>query len=485
MTETLSRESLDAFRDFVGARLGLSFPVQRQDELVTKTAIAARTMGFEDVEAFVAKLLSDGIEPRRLEALTSSLTVGETFFYREQMSLLALERIVFPAIIGAHTGGAGQLRIWSAGCCTGEEPYSIAMMVSEQPAFRDWSVTIIGSDINQSFLSKAEAGIYTDWSFRGVPDRIRAEYFRKRGRSTYEVIPRIRRMVSFQHLNLVGDEYPTLFTNTNSMDLILCRNVLMYFRPEIIPLVMRKLARSLHDSGWLVVSPVESALVNDPDLAQVPFSATTLFRKHHASASPFPEPRPLQVTAIPRSRKARLARAPAPIPEAARRTAAFACARERFAAAEYDACIEILTDPAALLRTDPEAHELIARAHANAGRLSEAEVWCNQAIAADKLNPARYYLLATILIEQSRPDAAIAALKKTLYVDPGFVVAHFALGNAMLRRGKKQEARRQFANVLDLLRTRGPDEALPEADGLPAGRLSEIVQSLLSDGVGA
>ena len=164
-----------------------------------------------------------------------------------------------------------------------EEPYTIAMMVNDFPGFRDWKVTIVGSDINQSLLAKAEAGVYSDWSFRGVSDAVKARYFRKIGKAGFQILPEVRRMVDFEHLNLVGDEYPTLFSRTNAMDLILCRNVLMYFRPDTITKVVGRFQRSLLNGGWLVVSPVESPLITGhAALSAVQFSDAVLYCKHAA-----------------------------------------------------------------------------------------------------------------------------------------------------------------------------------------------------------
>ena len=122
----------------------------------------------------------------------------------------------------------------------------------------------------------------------------------------------------------------------------------------------------------------------------------------------------------------------------------------------------------------------MARHCANQGRLSEALEWCEKAIAADKLNPVHHYLNATIMQEQGLHDNAIQSLIRALYLEPRFVLAHFALGKLHQSQGCYREAQRYFGNVLLLLRKHPPDETLPEADGLTAGRLVEIVTSLLA-----
>jgi chemotaxis protein methyltransferase CheR len=119
-----------------------------------------------------------------------------------------------------------------------------------------------------------------------------------------------------------------------------------------------------------------------------------------------------------------------------------------------------------------------ARACADEGRLAEAVEWCAKAIAADKMNPAHYYLLATIEQERGQGDAAESSLGRALYLEPDFILAHFALGNLCLAAGRRPQARRHFANALTLLRACPADALLPEADGLSTGRLIEIISAV-------
>jgi chemotaxis protein methyltransferase CheR len=121
-----------------------------------------------------------------------------------------------------------------------------------------------------------------------------------------------------------------------------------------------------------------------------------------------------------------------------------------------------------------------ARECANQGQLAEAVAWCEKAIAADKLNPAHYYLLATIQQEQGRHEASAQSLLRALYLDPDFVLAHFALGNLRLSQGRRREAERQFDIALTLLKQHPPEKILPESEGLSAGRLNEIIASVRS-----
>jgi chemotaxis protein methyltransferase CheR len=127
---------------------------------------------------------------------------------------------------------------------------------------------------------------------------------------------------------------------------------------------------------------------------------------------------------------------------------------------------------------EPDQASRKARDCANQGRLDEAAEWCREAIAADKLNPAHHYLLAAIQQEQGQGDAAAQSLARALYLDPHFAIAHYALGNLRQSQGRHGEAQRHFGNALASLRAHPPGEALPESDGLTAGRLAEIIESM-------
>ncbi len=131
-------------------------------------------------------------------------------------------------------------------------------------------------------------------------------------------------------------------------------------------------------------------------------------------------------------------------------------------------------------QNDCAAQSLKARDCANRGRFGEAIEWCQKVIATDKMNPAHYYLLAAIQQEHGQADAAAQSLNRALYLDSGFVLAHFALGNLRLSQGKRREAERHFTNALATLRVHPHDEILPESEGLTAGRLVEIVTSVLA-----
>lgn len=445
--------------------MGMHFPQKRWDDLARGLKAAATEFGFDDIESCGEWLLRAPLSRRQVEILAGNLTVGETYFFREKKSFDILKKEILPELIRTRRGGDQRLRIWSAGCCSGEEPYSIAMVLREVlPDFAKWNVTILATDITPRFLRKAEEGLYGDWSFRSMPPGLKERFFHKAACGRWQIAREIREMVSFAYLNLADDVYPSLLNNTNAMDVIFCRNVLMYFTPEAAAHVIGNFHHALVDGGWLVVSPSELSQVHGSPFNAVSFPGAIIHRKEH-----------LQVPTVPPPVNSGVS--PAAILEPLPLTpTAYERALALYDLGRYDEAVLLLeggedTD-------EPHAHALLARALANQGRLEEGLAACEKAIAADKLHAAYHYLRATILQEKGDADEAGIALQRALYLDPHFVLAHFALGNLAHQRGAHEEALKHFSNAMLLLRLIPPGHALPESDGITAGRLAAIIATL-------
>jgi chemotaxis protein methyltransferase CheR len=473
--------------EYLTAKIGFHFTKKRWNELHPKMAAAMIDFGFEDVGEFIEWLLSSSPTQRQIEILASHLTVGETYFFRERRAFEIMEQSILPGLVDARRRTEKRLRFWSAGCSTGEEPYSIAILLNQLiPDLKDWNITILATDINTAALQKAGEGIYSDWSFRDTPPFFKDKYFERVNGNRYLLLPDIRKMVTFSYLNLSQDVYPALQNNTNAMDFIFCRNVLMYFSPEHVKRAAERFYRSLVDGGWLIVSPVETSQIHYASFATVRIQDSTFYKKDTRKIKPerliaqYVEkgiiPFPLKKVKHRKSEKPSHT-APYDAPGKPKQSvltpleeAAILYQRGFYREAEERLRVLIFNGS-----SSQEMLVLFTKILANQGKLEDALHWCEKAVSADKCNPHLHYLLAVILEEQKKVEEARTSLKKALYLDHNFVLAHFALANLSLRRGKIAEARKHFGNTTEILSKYKPDEIFPESEGITAGRLSEMI----------
>ena len=470
MTESkLSHAQLELFREFVTRVMGLHFAPARWPDLERGLLAAAAEAGrgtSEDAVAWMHSLMrefqNEGGGAAGVESLALHLTVGETYFFRDEKSLEALALDILPALMRTKRNQERRLRIWSAACCTGEEPYSIAILLQRTiPDWRDWNITLLATDINPRFLRKAAEGVYGAWSFRSAPPWLKDHYFRAAPGGQFKVRPEVRQMVQFMPMNLVDDAYPSPFNNTSEIDILFCRNALMYFSAEQATKVVAKFRRAQAEDGWLVLGANELSYATAAGYSTLELRGTNVHQNSAKAAAtlrsetkwmspaPFAAPLPLPATASPIVHEQRRA---APPPEA-------------ILAAD---------------RTDTVDYAPKARSLANEGRLDDALACCEQWVLADKGDFSAHYLRALILLEKRGIDEAVASLRRALYLSPKFVMAHYALGNIARERGQAREADRHMKNVMELLRDRRPDEIVPESGGVTVERFAQIVTSLIS-----
>ncbi|MFV3130272.1 CheR family methyltransferase [Niveispirillum sp. KHB5.9] len=478
MNQTLVHSLIEEFSSFLATRMGLYYPVERWGDLDRAVTQMAAELGYADADACMRHFLSTPVDRAEIETLASYLTIGETYFFREPASFDALATRILPGLITQRRQAHSRyLRIWSAACSTGEEAYTMAILLDRLiPDIRQWNITLLATDINPRSLRKAIDGVYGDWSFRGIDPEIKKTYFTPRG-SRFEVAPHIRRMVSFAYHNLAEDQYPSVHNNTNGMDIIFCRNVLMYFSMDRARQVVTNLQHSLIDGGWLVAASVEGSAELFTPLSNIGLTDATIYRKAAAvplvpfTLPPLPESEelPLPPLALVPSPPPPLVVEPEPAPSPLDRAMAL---YQRGDNAEAIALL--LDDPN--LAADGKALTLLARLYANEGRLDLADECCRRALAVDRLAPERHYLLAMIRQECGDARGAADALKRALFLDPDYILAHVALAGLAVSDGRKAEARRCYRNALTLLATLDPAGTLAESDGLTVGRLMEIVR---------
>jgi chemotaxis protein methyltransferase CheR len=421
----------------VAQRSGMVFAPNRWAEAEAGIARAMKRAGADDLDAYLAMVGDNGLG---LDGLVDELTVGETHFMRDPDQLELVRREIFPAL-KARRGAAA--RVWSAGCATGEEAYSLAILL-EQEGLGDGAV-VLGTDLSIVSLAKARAGSYSDYSLRDVGLGFLESYFdHVRGRRL--LVERIRRKVRFEHLNLVGaEDYAS--AGAVAMDLILCRNVLIYFGREKVGRIAARLYGCLAEGGVLLTAGA------DPILAEyAPFEVEIT-----RVGLVYRRPR-LGLTEAAPPRLARAAPSPLWSPDHARR------------AADRD-------EPAPSIARPPSPPELGGEAfvrvivHANTRGAEDAERVAEMALHRHPLDAPLHYLRAALLLSLGRDEEAEHEAQRALYLDRSLAVGHFLLGTILRKRGARPLARRSFRNVRDLCSGRPPDEEVRAGAGEKAGVL--------------
>ncbi len=401
----------EPLRDLIATGTGLHFGKRR--DLEAALSRAAQKLGFDNVSECANWLLSASQGTQSISMLAEHLTVGETYFFRDAKLFGVLEKKVLPEF--AFTGRT--VRIWSAGCCTGEEAYSLAILTDRMGI----SSEILASDINGGFLEKAKMGHYGEWSFRDCPAWVREGYFEKRNNG-YRIDARIAQKVNFFRHNLAADPFPA------GMDIVFCRNVMMYFGEKMVRRLAENLKLAVVEGGILVVSPVEAADDYFKGFQRVEIDGAVFYEK----------------------------KAPEPV--------LFSFWNQEMGEFSGMANVQEKTpDPAEM-----------ARIFADKGELGEAEKWCRRALDEDGMDFTVHYLLSRILHEKREFVLEEEELGKVLYLAPDFIPAHVALGNLKKSAGRNPDA--SFSRALSLLSLLSRDDILPDSGGISAGRLAEMVR---------
>jgi chemotaxis protein methyltransferase CheR len=460
--------------------LGLDYPPQRWNDLRRGLRAALSESGDATEEDYIQRLAQQPWRAVDAEVLAFHLTVGETYFWREPQTLTALQDHILPRLLEEKRKTSRRLRLWSAGCCTGEEPYSLAMLLHKMlPDIRDWDVQVLATDLNPRFLNKATTGRYRAWSFRGTPQWVKERYFKAEDGDTFRISPEIARLVTFKPLNLATASYPSPDNGTENIDIIFCRNVLIYMEAAQTQAILNRFTNALNDGGWLALSATETWLAQSPQLASTTFGRAILFEKVTQEAVATPQKTTQQKTAQRPALHHEYSSVRAKRPVATRNTSLAAVppiparatyqnvAKESSSAAETEA----------VLQTGDEIAQ--ARVCANRGQNEEALRWCDKALEHDKLSAPAHYLRASILQESGELAGALQALSHAIFLDPHFVMAHFSAGNLALQAGKTAHAIRHFNNAATLLQGKALDEVVPESDDLTVAHLIHIIRTTL------
>ncbi len=253
-----------AFMELIHNRYGLVIHVNQAQELA-KTITAACNKFHYQPQEYLDQLKTCSSNSSLLADLVAAITVGESYFFRDKNQMHLLEDKLLPQLINQKSQDF-TLKIWSAGCSSGEEIYTIAMLLAELiPDIDIWDIYLLGTDINTAALQKATAGVYGQWSMRSIPEKYMQRYFLKNNR-TYTLSPEIRDLVQFKYLNLCDNSYPSIINGIFEVDLILCRNVLIYFDNELVTKIINKISACMTENAYLLLGASDPIVTTGTNL---------------------------------------------------------------------------------------------------------------------------------------------------------------------------------------------------------------------------
>lgn len=477
--ERSSKEHAFRFSLLIKERTGLFFTEAQLPRLLEAIRVRMSERRMESLDEYYRFLVCDRVE---FIDLVNLLTVNETYFFREPVHLRALTNHLIPQALSRKKGGE-RVRILSAGCSTGEEPYSILMAAIEKMGPSATALLhLTGVDIDSNAIRKAKEGIYGRQSFRSFDPRFRDKYFESAGGATYRVKDPYRQMVDFQYFNLLSPLYPE---SLRGMDIVFYRNVSIYFDSSTQRKIFESLSAIMNEGGVLVTSSTETLSHNLEILTLTEVEGSFLYRKLSPSnaekergeiadtGSPF-----LLMRGAPDSGDATRGEVfdpmgeagPWPMPSAAMdkslqsdeakvegrgdekssdslyEQALLLAGRKRYS--EAMASLEKLLSVDA---TCVKAHVLRAHVLTNLERLEEAERACLDTMELDPLCLEAYLLLGLIAKIRRDTDQSVKRFKEALYIRSSCWVAHFHLAETYFSLGEAEKARSEYKIVMNLL----------------------------------
>lgn len=499
MSSPIGEAEVQAFRAGIAQRLGLAF-----DE--TKSGMLAELLRQRlestkrPIHSYLAELEK---EPSfaEISELARALTVGETYFFRNKDHFRACAELVLPERIQKRRSER-RLRLLSAGCSSGEEAYSLAIL-ARSLLDSSFDLGIRAVDLNPAALEKAARARFSSWALRETPQDLQNRWFRQEGRD-FLLDPAVCSSVVFEARNLAAEDAE--LWKPGSYDLVFCRNVLMYFTSEVAQAIVARIARALAPGGYLFLGHAETLRGLSQQFHLCHTHGTFYYQVSSPGAKPRSQPLPsrspptLRFEPLPLSlvdasdgwvdaiRKAgeriqALSRTPAAAtltPEASVPSWDLSRALELLQRERFVDALELVRALPAESAGDPDVLLLQAVLLAHHSELATAEETCQRLLALDELNAGAHYVLALCREGARDPRGAAEQDQIAVYLAPGFAMPRLHLGLLARRAGDREAARRELAHALQLLALEDPSRLLLFGGGFQREALLALCRAELA-----
>lgn len=347
-----------------------------------------------------------------LKTLVHAMTIGESYFFRDKKQMELLENKILPELIERKSKEQSYtLRIWSAGCSRGEEIYTVAMMLDRLIIDKKkWTIQLLGTDIDTDKLNDALIGKYGRWSMRGIPDYYKTRYFSEKNQKFY-LSKKIKTAATFIYHNLIENTYPSQLNHTEAQDLILCRNVFIYFDLDLIKNIIHQLSLCLSPGGFLLLGPADPFILEGCDLIHHTKEGMVFYRPDLEHPS------------------------------------------------------EIHGEKIPSLEPTPQAKK----------EPQDVVLKCKEILSSDPTNKMANFHLGLAYVERNQFEEAEQSFRRSIYLDHRFTTAYFQLGLLLIRKKQFKRALKNLENALHLVDEKNPAEIIDELQNMNYKLLREIL----------
>jgi len=469
----MSKIVFDKFRQYIEGRTGIYIDDSKQSSFKISLDVRMRILGIKDYDAYYSLITINAGGKKEFDELLNLILIKETFFFRDDRQLNVLTKNILPELIERKK--EKEIKIWSAGCATGEEPYSIAMAIMESHLPDYSNVSIYATDISEGVLKRAKEGFYNKSSMRAIDKEMLNKYFTHRN-GHYFLGDQVKRRVRFETVNLVEPYFPT---EEESIDIVFCKNVIIYFRLDTVKKVIRRFWNALAAGGCLFVGHSESLWQISDDFELEEISGVFLYRKDGKTKMTSVKKWSRQMgkainsmdftcQRLPSSLVKKAARHITLTPQAVREKASqqhvvpmhkkvvSKWMKKGAPPAEIDNYESVLEDIEEVLQGDPknnDAHLLAGRLYANMGLYDKALKKGKDVLEIDDLSANAYLLMGSIYYKTGEKEKAVSSFKKAIYLDDNSLLAHYYLGNLYKDAGFIEQAVNEYKHVIRIFET--------------------------------
>ena len=443
----MTNEQFAVITKLLSELAGLAFDESRRESIGYSISERMRATGCKDVGAYLHLLFAADATAER-QALLDEVTIPETHFFRNPPQIRALRTHVLPEILRMATA-TKRLRIWSAGCSTGEEAYTLAMLIRELvPAQTEWDIKIIATDISTRALTAAREAKYGQRAFVMTEPMDRQRFFYLDAESgAFVVRDDVRELVEFRHHNLVTEVPPVA---PGEVDIVLCRNVTIYFDRKTTKRLMQRFHSCLRDGGFLFLGHAETLWQVNDDFSLVSLGDAFVYRRGASAEKRATLPDRRTEDEL---RPTRADRRRGPV----------------------DRRAETVEPKPAQAAPDPM---IAVRTAVASGNYEEAADLAAEVTTVSPLRGEAHYLHGLALTNLGRDADALVVLRKAVYLDPDDGFAHFLLAGALDRSGEPVAAARSYHAAATTLGARPRDSVAPELGGRSVAELAMLCREL-------